>query len=1534
MVSAGAVRVPTGAALVVGVLAFAVTLLLSAVLTPISSADITISQPGEGAGQTLDPRGLAVDFETGRLYVADKGNRRIDVFDSAGNFEMAWGWGVADGSFEAQTCGPAATPPTAICLRGLAGGGAGQFTDLYDIAVDNDPASSSHHDIYVVDANGTTQGGLRPSNTRIQKFDPEGNFLLTFGGGVVTGGAEGTGDLSVGSKTVSNVKTTKKAFEVSQTISGAGIPPQTMIVALGNKTITLSNAAEASGSGVALSVAGGAGNVPMNEVQSVGGGGNKIFTGPAPDGISATTGATAEGVLHPESTTITEVSNISGAILPGERIFCCGDGGGLQVGTAITAYDPGAGTITLSQPTASKVAAGKVEFTIFLPDNPSAALMQSALEALPNLDPGEVAVSGPTGGRFAVEFKGPRYGDTNLAALGGAGNKSLIQNGGAGAEICTAAIAESCTGGVEGTGHGQFAQAVQLAIGPGGTVYVADSILFEEDGMGGLFENRLQKFEPTGEFVEELPLPESEEVLLGLAADPLSGDFYVATSEQTMRRYDASGGLLNAFPRSTNALATDPAGQLFSVEGEDSISGNTYWTIAQRDASGNTLRRFAYGDVSVDTRAVAPFHSASGEVYSTVGDTVRHLSFPPPGPILVPAPCLAKPVGNSKATLNAEINPEGKPTTFHYEYVDQHSFETEGGFASPKTKVSPESESIGSDHVLHIVSQTVATIPETTYRCRVVAKNEDNEAGVKGKEGSFTTLEPFEILDPPWTSGIGTEAATLNASVNPLGTPAEGWFEYVDQQSYETEGGFASPNTELTEKFEFGSGESPALGSAAVTGLKPVTRYRYRLAVDNHLVPIRYGEERGFRTLSCEASGCEEAPDERRYEMVSPAQKNNAEIAAPTNAGAGASIQAASPDGEAVTFASFTAFADPPSAPAASQYLARRGGAGWSTQNINLFGRRAFTGASYLGFTPDLRFAGASTLEPPLTEDCPVGFANLYWRDNESGEPHCVTNETPGMAAGLTLCALYAGASADGSQVFFAANGSYAGAPKGKGFSLYQWSEEGGISLISKLPNGTAAVPQLQTGFGPGLGLTDECNLLGNLADAVSADGKRVFWTFVSLSGSRQLLARIDGAKTVQLDAVKGGAGPAGGGRFWAASEDGSAVFFTATNRLTPGANSSGADLYRYDFDAPTGQELDDLTDAAPASVLGVLGASDDGAWVYFAANGALSGEEENPNGEKAQAGQPNLYLWHEGEGIRFIATLSSKDGSAWSPTPTNHSARVTPDGRHLALTSRASLSGYDNTVEGAAGCDVSEGELSGTEPRCAEVYLYAAEDDALSCASCHPTGQRPSGPSGLPGWRNRFEGPRYLSEDGQRLFFTTYDGLLTEDKNGLQDVYEFERPGTGTCATEINAFVEDAQGCLFQISGGKSEDHSYLIDASADGRDVFFSTRSQLLGTDQDERYDLYDYRVNGFPPPPPPPPICEGEGCKPSPPGVPEASGSPATNSFVGPGNPAPETGPRRCPRGKRLTRRNGKARCVKRQKPSGHKRNQQKRPGRAGK
>lgn len=123
---------------------------------------------GRARGEFIEPNGIAVDQQTGDIFVLDSDNSRIEKFTSEGAFLSAWGWGVADGRTKAlQTC-------RERCFAGLEGPGAGELQFAEGIAVDNDPSSPSHGDVYVVDI----------GNHRIEKFSPSGAFLLMIGNGV------------------------------------------------------------------------------------------------------------------------------------------------------------------------------------------------------------------------------------------------------------------------------------------------------------------------------------------------------------------------------------------------------------------------------------------------------------------------------------------------------------------------------------------------------------------------------------------------------------------------------------------------------------------------------------------------------------------------------------------------------------------------------------------------------------------------------------------------------------------------------------------------------------------------------------------------------------------------------------------------------------------------------------------------------------------------------------------------------------------------------------------------------------------------------------------------------------------------------------------------------------------------------------------------------------------------------------------------------------------------------------------------------
>ena len=311
-----------------GTLGLALALLFA--LSATASAHLSFCSTGSGAGQCKDPAGVSVDSSSGNVYVADSGNNRIDVFTSTGGFLFAFGWGVADGvSAEPQTC-------TTTCFAGIPGGGAGQFSQPRSIAVD----PSSPHDLYVFE------------QLRVQRFDSDGNFSRTWGGGAVTGGALGRGSLSAGSRTISNVVTDKKSFAAGQLISGLGIPAGTRIASIGAGTMSLSKAATATGANVILTVAEGAANVPVNEVQVL--------------------------------------SSVSA----------------INRGLSFSTRDPSPSSASIEKP---------LPIAVNAPASGPGSVQQ-LLEGFSNINPGDIAVTGPSGGPYAIEFTG-RYADTNVEAL-------------------------------------------------------------------------------------------------------------------------------------------------------------------------------------------------------------------------------------------------------------------------------------------------------------------------------------------------------------------------------------------------------------------------------------------------------------------------------------------------------------------------------------------------------------------------------------------------------------------------------------------------------------------------------------------------------------------------------------------------------------------------------------------------------------------------------------------------------------------------------------------------------------------------------------------------------------------------------------------------------------------------------------------------------------------------------------------------------------------------------------------------------------
>jgi len=159
--------------------------LLASVETRAYRAAITVGQEGRESAQFRQPSGVVVD-QTGRLYVADTYNHRIQVFAPDGRFLQAFGiegaqrggllrpkglaWGpnhllyVADtGNHRIQAFDQHGD---AVMILGSFGNQPGQFNAPEGITVDAEQMS------YIADT----------QNHRVQKLAPDGSFLLSWGG--------------------------------------------------------------------------------------------------------------------------------------------------------------------------------------------------------------------------------------------------------------------------------------------------------------------------------------------------------------------------------------------------------------------------------------------------------------------------------------------------------------------------------------------------------------------------------------------------------------------------------------------------------------------------------------------------------------------------------------------------------------------------------------------------------------------------------------------------------------------------------------------------------------------------------------------------------------------------------------------------------------------------------------------------------------------------------------------------------------------------------------------------------------------------------------------------------------------------------------------------------------------------------------------------------------------------------------------------------------------------------------------------------
>jgi hypothetical protein len=915
------------------------------------------------------------------------------------------------------------------------------------------------------------------------------------------------------------------------------------------------------------------------------------------------------------------------------------------------------------------------------------------------------------------------------------------------------------------------------------------------------------------------------------------------------------------------------------------------------------------------------------------------------GPDVVEPDVTTAPASNVAPTsvmLNGTVNPDkAGPATCRFEWGTSAEF----GQIAP---CEPEGVAEGGAAVpVHAVLNGLQ--PDTTYHFRLQAANANGtNPGEALQDQEFTT--PGPAIREASVSDVASTSATFDATIDPHGTPASYYFQY---SAASTAGCEASPasctSVPGSPGVLIGSGEGDVEVDRHVQGLLAGAVYHYRVVVVSELSP---GVLRAFagedQTFTTQSTGSElTLPDGRQWEMVSPPDKLGARIEPIGEQG----LIQASASGDAITYITTS-----PTEPEAQGYtvghvqvLSTRAPSGWNSHDLAVSHPKA-TGASLANgyefrfFSEDLSLGLAQpfgvfdpALSPEASEQTP--FVRTGYLNGNVGEPclpqivHCyrpLVTGAPGYAnvpAGTAFgvgCGIesylcgpeFVGAAPDLSHVVIRSSAALTAGSKG---GLYEWGD-------GKL----TALPELD-------GKVDR--------HGISEDGSRVISSGENASGEVELMMRdVAKEETIQLDAAQGGAA-GGGGEFQTASADASRVFFTDAHRLT--ATSKGArDLYECQMIEVAGKltcALSDLTPSGPegeppAMLGGVVGASEDGSYMYFAAEGVLASGAV-PGACEGSSVKPtcNLYVYHDGA-TKLVAVLSGADAPDWDSNLEGQTARVSPNGRWLTFMSDQGLTGY-----------VTRDAVTGEPDE--EVYLYDASSGVLTCASCAPTGARPVGApykdlndnlaggngvwpdeqgiaANIPGWtlyaavQPGLHQSRFLSNSG-RLFFNSSDALVPQDVNGDEDVYEFEPPGVGDCTTSSATYSESQHGCVDLVSSGTSGEESAFLDASDSGGDVFFLTTAKLSAQDYDTALDVYDAHECTSASPCLPqsvaaPPACTtGDACKSAPSPQPAIFGAPASATFSGAGNIASaggSSGSKPSVKAKRVTRAQKLAQVLK--------------------
>ncbi|HET9593726.1 MAG TPA: hypothetical protein VFP17_12515 [Solirubrobacterales bacterium] len=926
-----------------------------------------------------------------------------------------------------------------------------------------------------------------------------------------------------------------------------------------------------------------------------------------------------------------------------------------------------------------------------------------------------------------------------------------------------------------------------------------------------------------------------------LAIDPSTGDLLVAdTGNKRVERFDSSGAFLDSFDgadapggafTSLLDIAITPAGDIYVV-----ANGTSFADVFNVETTGSVVERFA-----------ADGSFAEDISFQQFGPSARAVAFDPRTQSLLVARSLSGPAsnlavirggktvqetfygGNGHAVDDLASPQSGTGAVLSLNFASAY----QGGAAARlvffdlEPKIGPASAITGtSAHLSGTVNPHDATEVAAHFEFRPAGQTNWNStpdqsvpatATAEPVEADLSGLLPARQYEVRLT--VARPGASVTSGVISFETEAVAPVAMtqgatgIRETAATLNGSVTAEGAPTTYLFEYGTtsaygAQAPAAEASAGSGRAP-----HRFSVDvTDLIP---GTTYHYRLIAKNSAGTSFGEDlEFTTAVTSPAGRAYEQVTPVDQQGGninGGLGIAALPGGRGISYVATPPGGDVDAAPIYPRMLSLRGETDW---------------------------------EDPIRVDPPYGSAqglvmSLTAAVSDDGTHALVVSNralTPGAREGYDVMNLYLKDLRDGSYTFISSVDGLQQAHRlqfdartmiteaSPSFSwIVFWSR---AALMPGAPEGFTESTTTQENEGGlyrwsedgGLevvSLNSQPTLVTKYEETklaprqVSDDGLRVF--FQATTGV--YLWEGDQTAPVSVSELDDTVKPA---TLFASSRSGRYVFFTST-RLTPDAPEEGLSLYRYDVETQTLELVSAV--GSPATVPSrLLGASEDGSTVYIipGAGGATK-------------------VWRNGQLSTLPPPIEGPTGGGPGKL------QVSPNGRY------AGIYQYGN------------------------IYLYDAETQELSCASCEAGS--PTFSASTPTATESYErygsvrAPQWVGDEGQ-VYFTTPASLVPEDVNGVKDAYEFQ------------------DGSPHLISPGNAANEATFLDMSGEGQDVYFLTSQALVARDTNRSADIYDARPGGgFPvqnmvPSPP----CAGEACQ-APAGAapaPAAAGSEAVTAI----------------------------------------------------